>query len=93
MCCHCGHTAARPGTARRTTPAARRDGFFVPLRLNVSCCYNAIHFRRCSRKPWERGKKQGEKAENADLASARRYQKLLEQDGNKWGANWEQSRK
>jgi len=43
-------------------------------------------------KPWERGNKQGEKAGGTDVASARRYQNLWEQTGNKMGTEWEQVR-
>ncbi|MCZ2396571.1 MAG: hypothetical protein LC100_08490 [Chitinophagales bacterium] len=34
MCCHCGHTAARPGHSPlpEPPPAALRGGFFVPAR-------------------------------------------------------------
>lgn len=76
-CCHCGHTAARhrpttqPTTSRppgRLFCACASKKCRVVATQSTSGCVPA--------KPWERGNKQGEKARNADLASARRYQKL-----------------
>lgn len=84
MYCHCGHTAARHRPTTQPT-TSRPPGRLFHACASEKCQIVATQSTSGAvpANPWERGNKQGEKAVNADPASARRYQKLWERSGNK----------